>query len=315
MTPEQRAHFESLSGYPEGGEAGWRARYEPLIARAVERERPAAPRLSVVVVAWRSADFVVECVDHVLAQRGLSPGELEVVLVDNGGLEAAHAALSERVHLHLHMVDNVGLSIARNAGAAWARGPLIAYIDDDGLIAPDYCARGLAYFDDPQVAAVRSKIVAKEHPLFTTLAGHYDRGPVAVEDCLVTEGSMLTRRDLYIRLGGFAESLYGHEGIDLTFRIKSDDPAWRVLYVPDVIMAHDYCDGWPKFFKKNFRYSGIDDRVAARDPELEAFMQEYFARRFERDPLPTGRRLARLGLIAVRGALRLGARARASLQG
>ncbi len=313
MTPEQRAHLDALQGYPEGGEPGWRARYEPLIARVIERERPDDPRLSVVIVAWRSAEFVVECIDHVLAQRGLGEDELEVVLVDNGGLESVHDAISERVHLQLRMVDNVGLSIARNAGAAWSRGPILAFIDDDGLIAPDYCARGLAYFDDPAVAAIRSKIVAKEHPIFTTLAGHYDRGPVAVEDCLVTEGSMLTRRDLYIRLGGFAESLYGHEGIDLTFRAKRDDPDARVLYVPDVIMAHDYCDGWPKFFKKNFRYSGIDERVAARDPELEVFMERYFARQFDRDPLPTPQRIARLGLLAVRGALRWGAKARASI--
>ena len=315
MTPEQLAHFESLSGHPSGDEASWRARYAPIIGGIYRPRHIDAPLLSVVIVAWNAAQHIVSCVDHVLAQRGLEPGDVEVVLVDNGKLDSVREDLMSRVHVAIEMAGNVGPSIARNVGVAWSRAPIVAFVDDDGMVAPDYCARTLVHFEDPTLAGVRAKIVAHEHPLFTTLAGHYDRGPVAVSECLITEGAAVVRREVFMDAGGFAEDLFGHEGIELTYRILARHPDLEVLYVPDLILAHDYCDGWSKFIKKNFRYSGVEDRIASSDPDLDAFMNAYFTRRFERDPLPPEQRLARLALIALRGALRLGARARARLKG
>lgn len=305
------AYLDALDGYPSGDEAAWWSRYSPLVAARLDHRVVADPLISVVVVAWRSAHLVVECLDHVRAQRGLPDGAIEVILVDNGGLEPARDAFPTRVDVELRMQHNVGLSPARNLGLLAARAPIVCFIDDDGLIAADYCRRALDYFaHDPDLVAARSRITYKHHRYFTTLASHYDRGPHPVADCLVTEGSMAIRRQPYLEVGGFAEKLYGHEGIDLTFRLKQHNPRARVLYVPDMVMAHDYIHTWQKFWQKNTRYTDINTRVAARSPELEAFMADYarHQKTFKTSRKTTDELAAMWALKAARAALRQGAR-------
>lgn len=300
-------HLELMDGYPEGDATAWLERYAPLIDHVHRFIEHPAPRVSVIAVGWRRQRDIIEALDHALDQRGFSRDELELVLVDNGGLQGVHPEIAQRVSTHVVMGGNAGLSIARNTGVAVATAPISFFIDDDGLIQPDYCVNGLRYFEDPHVVAIRSRIIAKAHPYLTTLASHYDRGLAPVEDCLVTEGSMAIRRDAYIQAGGFAERLYGHEGIDLSFRLKQQDAKAQILYVPDMVMAHDYMDGLPKFIQKNFRYSGINEAVAARDPELAQFMEDYFSTRFGHRPRTLDERAARVALMGARKVLRLAA--------
>lgn len=301
------------SSYPGGSIEDWRERYAPLIEERIRyNDRPDA-RVSVIVVAWQSAPFVVECLDHIRDQRGMAPEDLEIVLVDNGGLDSVRDEIADRVDLEVRMVGNVRLCRARNAGVAWSSAPIIANIDDDGLIERDYFENALRYFENPDVAAVRSRIVAKEHPYFTTLASHYDRGTWPVEDCLVTEGSSLVRRKPYVAVGGFAEALSGHEGIDLTYRLKEHNPHASVLYAPDVVMQHDYFDGWPKFLRKSLYYGGIDDATSERSPELAQFMDEYFSRSFTRSPRPADEVAAGVALSALRSVLEIAGRLKSGL--
>ncbi|MFU8805340.1 MAG: glycosyltransferase family 2 protein [Bradymonadaceae bacterium] len=306
--------LDDLDGYPTGGAAEWKARYAPFVARQVWHREVEAPALSVVVVAWNSAAFVVDCLRALRAQEGFDDERLEVVLIDNGGLDGVREELARLVDVEVEMTCNVRPGPARNLGIALARAEIVAFIDDDGLVASDFAVRLLSYFDDSTVMAVRGKVVWKEHRYFTTLAGHYDRGPVALADCLITEGNAAVRREALIEVGGFRENFFGHEGIDLTFRLQAAHPEAGILYVPDVVLHHDYIDTWSKFFRKNFRYADVDDRVAGRDPELARFMDAYFATPFPPPARTLGEHLALVGLKGVRTLLRVGARLTSPIQ-
>ena len=71
-----------------------------------------------------------------------------VLLVDSGSTGDAPARLRRLARQHpgasLIRMEQPGLSVARNAGAAAARTPYIAYIDDDAVPAPDWVERILA---------------------------------------------------------------------------------------------------------------------------------------------------------------------------
>ncbi len=286
---------------PSGPPEAWRARYEPFIEELlVHREVPKA-RVSVCVVAWRAGDDLLACARHLRAQEGLGPDDVQLILIDNGELTCSRDALRELFDLEFRMRENVSLSPGRNIAAAWATAPVLASIDDDGLVRPGYLERGLAYFEDPTVFAVRSRIVARRHRYFTALADHYDRGDTVVEDLLVTEGSSLLRRDVLLEVGGFTDRLFGHEGIELCYRVDRAHLEMRVLYAPDVVMAHDYFHTWEKFYRKNFMYAGIGARVGAQDPGLAAFIER------ERGARHAGAELSR-DEAAARHALRVARR-------
>src|SRR5262249_23214368 len=55
----------------------------------------------------------------------------------------------------------LGLSLARNRGLGEARGPIVAYLDDDAVPRPGWLAALLAPYRDPHVVAVGGRIVLR----------------------------------------------------------------------------------------------------------------------------------------------------------
>ena len=95
--------------------------------------------ISIIVPIYKVEEYLVRCVDSVLAQTFR---DFELILVDDGspdgcpGICDAYAAKDPRIRV-VHK-ENGGLSDARNAGLSVAKGDLIAFIDSDDWVAPDF---------------------------------------------------------------------------------------------------------------------------------------------------------------------------------
>ena len=306
-TASLQAAFDALKGHPSGDLDDWRARYAPFFGEVVVRATRPHARVSVVVVAHQHSSAHEACMRRIRENTGLAPGDIELIVVDNSALPKG-LPIGQWADVHLKLAFNTQCTTGRNIGAIWASAPLLCFLDDDGLIAYDYFERALDYFDqDPKLAALRTRILPRSHPYFTAMAGHYDRGPEVIEECLSTEGSSVIRRALYVEVGGFPDATVGHEGIDLTYCIKRHDPTLRVIYAPDIVMHHDYMDSWDKFVRKSLAYANIDAPQTAREPELQRFMDDYFARRFSTSQRPLDVRVVARALNLSRKALKLAA--------
>lgn len=94
-----------------------------------------APRFSVIIPTYNSADTVNAAIDSVLAQTW--PAH-EIIVVDDGSTDDTAErvrACGERVR-YLHQ-PNAGVSAARNHGIRAAAGDWIAFLDADDLYLPD----------------------------------------------------------------------------------------------------------------------------------------------------------------------------------
>jgi GT2 family glycosyltransferase len=94
-----------------------------------------APLCSVVVPTRQRPEQLMRCLDA-LARLDYPRDRLEVIVVDDGGgasLESLLAPLRDRLQLKLVPQEHAGPAAARNAGAAHARGSLLAFTDDDCL--------------------------------------------------------------------------------------------------------------------------------------------------------------------------------------
>ncbi len=93
--------------------------------------------LSVVVPVYNVAGYLPAALDSVLGQEGV---DLEVIVVDDGSSDDSgmiadrYAARDARVRA-VHTA-NAGLGAARNEGASYARGELIAFCDSDDVVPP-----------------------------------------------------------------------------------------------------------------------------------------------------------------------------------
>lgn len=93
--------------------------------------------ISIIVPIYNVEKYLPRCINSILNQ---SYKDLDIILVDDGSLDGcgaicdAYAAKDARVTVIRQ--KNAGVSTARNAGLACARGELIGFVDPDDFIAP-----------------------------------------------------------------------------------------------------------------------------------------------------------------------------------
>jgi dolichyl-phosphate beta-glucosyltransferase len=186
------------------------------LARKVRMPRPPAPgdvRLSVVVPAYHEAERIGVTVGALRAAltadaardgaegEGVAPGDLEIVVVDDGSRDrtaaAARAAGADRVVVQPR---NRGKGAAVRAGVDVARGRTIAFTDADLSYSPDQVLRILAAVEDGWDMAIGDR-------------GHPDARTVVAPSRLRALGSRLINLLGYaVLLGNFRDTQSGLKG-------------------------------------------------------------------------------------------------------
>jgi GT2 family glycosyltransferase len=197
------------------------------------------PRVGVVVISQgtRPAELT-RCLGGILAQRGV---ELDVVCIGNGWEPVGLPSVVRRLGIE----RNIGIPAARNLGAGHVKGELIFFCDDDAWLAD---ANLLAHVADrfarrQQLGAVQPRITA---PDGRTLRRWVPRARVGDPQrpgpaFNLAEGVTVLRRSAFEQLGGWAaEFFYGHEGIDLAWRLWAH--GWEVFYAGDLEAHHPITD-------------------------------------------------------------------------
>lgn len=105
---------------------------------------PAEPEVSIIVPTFHRPEFLREALRSCLAQRTDSDSPFEIVVVDNASDSSAAAIVAElaggSIPVRYVHEPRPGISHARNAGFARARGRFLALIDDDEQASPDWLA-------------------------------------------------------------------------------------------------------------------------------------------------------------------------------
>ena len=104
-----------------------------------------APKVSVVVPLYNAGPYAQPCLDSLLGQT-LPPGELEILLVDDGStddtLARARAVAAEHDHVRVVPIPNSGWpGKPRNVGTDEARGQYVMYVDQDDRVEADALER------------------------------------------------------------------------------------------------------------------------------------------------------------------------------
>jgi glycosyltransferase involved in cell wall biosynthesis len=213
--------------------------------------------VSVVIPCYNQGRFLGEAIDSVLAQAGPL---VEVIVVDDGSTdETADVAASRREIRYRHQ-RNSGLSSARNAGWHAAVGERIVFLDADDRLLPGALVAGLECLRRyPNAAFVSGhyELVDERGRLLPTWRElHYGDeetftsgpfqlflpdgrlGPVAPRPRVVSDhytamlrrnyigmhGSVMYRRDLLERTGGFDPRLRRLEDYELYLRVTRRYP-------------------------------------------------------------------------------------------
>ena len=139
---------------------------EELGRRGLQRDDSVAPakpsvqpRASVVVCTRDRSHALRRCL-RALAE--LDYPNYEVVVIDNASVGTETAEVVAATPFRYVREDRPGLNWARNRAIAESRSEIIAYVDDDAVVDPNWLAAIVAAFEDPAVSAVTGLVVAAE---------------------------------------------------------------------------------------------------------------------------------------------------------
>lgn len=141
-----------------------------LMKRAVERQIEAEPqaslppdvRVSLVIPTCNRPDDLRRCLAALQQQYFARP--VDVVVIDNRPGPASSTPAVVREFRDVVLVDEPrpGLSYARNAGFAAAKGEILVAIDDDVVVPAGWLERLVAPFGRPEVMAVTGNVLPLE---------------------------------------------------------------------------------------------------------------------------------------------------------
>ena len=93
--------------------------------------------VSVVIPSYNSEGFISETIDSVLAQ---THSAREILVVDDGSTDGTREVARRFAGVEVIQQANAGPAVARNTGAAHARGRYIAFLDHDDVWMPEKLA-------------------------------------------------------------------------------------------------------------------------------------------------------------------------------
>jgi GT2 family glycosyltransferase len=231
----------------------------PAPAPAHADGRPAA---SIVIPSKDRAHLLSACVESL--RRTTAPGEIEIVVVDNGSTEPAtrtlYAAL--RPDARIRIVDCPGpfnFSRQCNAGAQAARAPVLVFLNNDvEAVDGTWLQPLLAWAGRSDVGAVGSTLLFPSGRLqhagvvlgLNGLAGHIDYGDApdnpgylqrrraAHEVSAVTAACLAVDRTRFEAVGGFDAENLPVELSDIDICLRLSDRGWRTILAPDSVLVH-----------------------------------------------------------------------------
>jgi glycosyltransferase involved in cell wall biosynthesis len=178
--------------------------------------------------AYNAGRYVEEAIRSVLEQ---SFADFELVVVDDGSADDTRAIVdrlaAQDPRIRLFSRPNTGLVGVRNDTLAAARGEFLAFLDADDIALPGRFERQLAFLrGHPEYAMVASRVVVIDpegEPLrvMGQALDHEDllRGLLGAEGQLVYNSSVMARRALAERAGGYRPGTDPSEDLDLFLRI------------------------------------------------------------------------------------------------
>lgn len=246
---------------------------------------PSSLRVTAIICTHNREQYLGAAIDSLLAQRIEGRADnYEVIVVDNASTdstaEIVEARLSNPCVRYIHE-QTLGLSVARNTGAAAAKGDIVAYLDDDAVADEGWLAALVRAFEaDERIAIAGGKVTLIWPPKSTpprwlsgdlsSSLGAYDLGdqPILIERPELTPRGLnyAVRKSFLDAVGGFdtnlgrvGKNLLSNEEQQMTrLALQSD---WRVVYLPDAIAAHNVAPARmkPGWFLSRSWWQGISE--------------------------------------------------------
>jgi GT2 family glycosyltransferase len=200
------------------------------------------PKVSVIVCAYNAAETIEDC----LSSLGrLTYPDFEVIVIDDGSRDCTADVARRHAFVRLVEIERGGLSVARNAGLACARGEIVAYTDADVRVDPEWLTHLVQPFlASDVVGAGGPNVVPADDPWMAQCVARAPGGPthVLLDDRIaehVPGCNMAFRREALQAIGGFNPIfLRAGDDVDVCWRLQAR--GWSIGFQPAALVWHHH---------------------------------------------------------------------------
>jgi mycofactocin glycosyltransferase len=253
---------------------------EQLAAKGlVERLRTSVPSgplltVSVVIPVKDRVDELRRCLASIAAVD-FPKEKLEVIVVDDGSRDASPLVARQ---MGATVVPSGGTgrgpAAARNVGARYATGDILAFIDSDCTASAGWLAELLPAFNDPDTAAVGGAVdgmctasaVDRYEAVMSSLSlGSREQSGNSGDDTFYLPScNLLVRRSAFLGVGGFRDEMHVGEDVDLTWRLR--DRGRTIVYLPQGRICHEHRSTVRSFMSRRFDYGTSEGTLQELHP-------------------------------------------------
>ncbi len=224
--------------------------------------------LSIIVVNWKSVDFVLDCIESI--HKTTRDVGYEIIVVDNASGDDCCRIVSQ-AHPSVVVVGserNIGFARANNLGAEKSKGEYLLFLNPDTVVLGEALKTMVARMRCTEhLGALGCRLLNRDLSLQTSCVQAFPnltnqilgvewlrkRSPRLplwgmralyasvhqdVFDVDAVSGAcIMLRRDVFEQVGGFSTEYFMYaEEIDLCCKVRQ--AGWRVGYVPDAQIVH-----------------------------------------------------------------------------
>lgn len=228
--------------------------------------------ISVVVPTWNRPEALAACLGGLVRSR-LPQDRFEVVVVDDGSatpVDDVVAAHAQAIAVTLIRQPNRGPASARNAGAAEARGSLLAFTDDDCVVDPDWLpvlqrearthpdhllgGRVVNALEGNPFAQASQHLVSYLYGYAAEPPGEEPASSAVRWSRFFTSNNLAVPAATFQELGGFDETFPLAAGEDRDFCARWREAGLPDRYVPDAVVHHRHPLNASRFWRQHWNY-------------------------------------------------------------
>jgi glycosyltransferase involved in cell wall biosynthesis len=218
-------------------------------------------KISIILCTYNRSQSLTQALESVAASQMPESADWQVLIVDNNSKDQTREVAEtfcqrDPSHFRYLFESQQGKSFALNHGIREARGEILAFMDDDVTVEPNWLYELIKPLSDPQLAGTGGRVylpkdfsppswmaVEGQHSLVSILA-LFDLGPDSGPIAKPPIGNnMAFRKAIFTKYGGFRTDLGPTPGSeirleDTEFGSRVLKGGEKILYVPSAIVRH-----------------------------------------------------------------------------
>lgn len=198
-----------------------------------------AVSISIIIPALNEEKMIGRCLES-LARLAFAREQFEVLVVDNGSRDKTIGiaeSFKDRLNVRILQKTGVRISALRNLGARAAQGNILAFLDADCMPARDWLDHILELAPADGTGVLGAHYLLPEDSSWVGRTWHrYQEAPKSGEVSHVPAGDLIMRREDFLRVGGFDETIQTNEDYELCERART--AGMQVRAFPQIGVIH-----------------------------------------------------------------------------